>query len=272
MPPPDHRLRRNGTSLPADQGYWHRQGRSGMVCEKRRNALKPATTMFVRFREAGHRLQVSLAETRRLDGRVRQDHVASLGSIRIPPMPTDRLAYWTRLHERLATLANRIDQDAYGAILAAIHARIPMPTPDDQQAVRRENARAEAAVWDGLNDAYAAEIADTKALLASMTRTIADREAAAADVAGKAQAAAERLARAERGEDAGSIGKPMTPKDIAAAIGWKAADIRHAYRLIEIEEIGAHDALMADILKRRERAEKAAARAILRKRRSPPSR
>jgi hypothetical protein len=40
--------------------------------------------MFTRFRQAGHRLQVSLVETRRADGRVRHEHVASLGSIRDP--------------------------------------------------------------------------------------------------------------------------------------------------------------------------------------------
>jgi hypothetical protein len=183
------------------------------------------------------------------------------------PTPADRLVFWTRLHERLATLANRIDRDAQGAILAALHARIPMPTPDDQRAVQRENAQADATIWEGLNGAYAAEIADTKALIATLTRTVADREAEAAKTADKAQAAAERLAKAERGEDAGSIGKPMTHKEIAAAIGWTASHQRHAERLIEIEEIGAHDALIADIMKRRERAEKAAARAILRKRR-----
>jgi|SRR5262244_2412646 len=40
--------------------------------------------MFVRFRDAGRRLQVSLVETRRADGKVRHEHIASLGSIVMP--------------------------------------------------------------------------------------------------------------------------------------------------------------------------------------------
>jgi hypothetical protein len=222
--------------------------------------------MFVRFREARQRLQVSLVETRRIGGRVRHDHVASLGSIRIPPLPADRLAFWTKLHQRLATLANRIDSEAHGAVLGAVHARIPMPTPDDQRAVQLENARGDASFWETLSDAQSAAIEDSKTLLAAMTRTIAEREAAAAKALDKARDAAERLARVERGEDASGIGRPLTHKDMIAAMGWKPGDIRHAARLSEIEELGAHDDLMADIMKRRGQVEKVAVRAVLRRR------
>ena len=37
--------------------------------------------MFVRFRKSLRRLDVSLAETRRVGGKVRQEHVASLGKL-----------------------------------------------------------------------------------------------------------------------------------------------------------------------------------------------
>src|SRR4051812_27173608 len=43
-----------------------------------------ATTMFVRFRERQERLQVSVVQARRVDGKVRHEHVASFGSV---PMP-----------------------------------------------------------------------------------------------------------------------------------------------------------------------------------------
>jgi hypothetical protein len=99
-----------------------------------------------------------------------------------------------------------------------------------------------------------------------MTRTIAEREAAAAKALDKARDAAERLARVERGEDASGIGRPLTHKDMIAAMGWKPGDIRHAARLSEIEELGAHDDLMADIMKRRGQVEKVAVRAVLRRR------
>ncbi len=100
--------------------------------------------MFTRFRETARCLQVSLVETHRTGGRVRHSHVAGLGSIGVSPSPADRIAFWTKLHQRLAALANRIDGATHGVILAAVHARIPMPTPDDQRAVQIENARADA--------------------------------------------------------------------------------------------------------------------------------
>jgi hypothetical protein len=37
--------------------------------------------MFVRFRQTAQRLQASLVETRRIDGKVRHEHIAGLGSV-----------------------------------------------------------------------------------------------------------------------------------------------------------------------------------------------
>ena len=67
--------------------------------------------MFVRFRQAGHKLQASLIETRRVDGKVRHEHIAGLGSIILPPSVTERITFWQRLHDRLAKLANRVDPE-----------------------------------------------------------------------------------------------------------------------------------------------------------------
>jgi hypothetical protein len=41
--------------------------------------------MLVRFRETAAGLQGSLVETRRIDGKVRYEHVASLGSVPASP-------------------------------------------------------------------------------------------------------------------------------------------------------------------------------------------
>src|SRR5499426_3010843 len=41
-------------------------------------------------------------ETRRVGGKVRHEHVAGLGSIETPPSVDARLAFWVRLHQRLA--------------------------------------------------------------------------------------------------------------------------------------------------------------------------
>lgn len=80
--------------------------------------------MFTRFRETGRRLQVSLIETHRLEGRVRHTHVASLGSIAVAMSPADRATFWTKLHQRLAELSNRVIGETHAAILGAVHARM----------------------------------------------------------------------------------------------------------------------------------------------------
>jgi hypothetical protein len=221
--------------------------------------------MFTRFRKTAHRLQVSLVETQRSGGTVRHGHVASLGSIGISPTPASRIAFWTKLHQRLATLANRIDSQSRGRVLAAVHARIPMPTPDDQRAVQLENAKADACFWATISDAQADQITSLKGIAASAAQRAAKRERATSDAADRARQAAERLARVERGEDVGSIGKPMTRSDLIKALGLKPADLRDCIRVAEIGE-GGHDDLMAEIIKRQEQATRAASRAVLKRR------
>jgi hypothetical protein len=89
--------------------------------------------MFARFRENPRRLQVSVVETRRISpARVRHEHVASLGSIALPLTVAGRIEFWRRLHERLVRLSNRIDSRAQGKLLGAVHARIPMVTPENR--------------------------------------------------------------------------------------------------------------------------------------------
>jgi len=54
--------------------------------------------MFVRFRETERRLALSIVETHRLDGKVKHERVASLGSIETPLTIGVRIAFWRRLH------------------------------------------------------------------------------------------------------------------------------------------------------------------------------
>jgi hypothetical protein len=70
--------------------------------------------MLVRFRETAAGLQGSLVETRRIDGKVRYEHLASLGSVPASPSVADRIAFWRRVYETLAELANRIDAETQG--------------------------------------------------------------------------------------------------------------------------------------------------------------
>jgi hypothetical protein len=222
--------------------------------------------MFTRFRQTARRLQVSLVETRRSGGQVRHSHVASLGAIRVSPSAADRIAFWTKLHQRLATLANRIDSKTHSTILTAVHARIPMPTPDDQRAVQLENAKADAHFWEAVRDMHAGTAESSKALVARLARNIADSETAAVEAANKTQAATERLAKIERGEDAGGFGKAFIRENLIAALGWKPSDISHAARLAAIDELGGWDDMMAEVMKRHRQTEKAASRAVLKRR------
>jgi hypothetical protein len=215
--------------------------------------------MFVRFRDTPRRLQVSLVATRRDGGRVRHDHLASLGSVPAVPSPDDRITFWTRLHQRLGALSNRIDPAQAGSILAAIHARIPMPTPLERQALQIERARADAQFWESVSAAYADDIEGHRELLATTQRAIAARETKAAEVAAKAQAARDRLARAEQGEDVGTS-RPLTRADLRRII--PPADQRDAARVAEVADVIGVEAIAAAAVKAQERARKRVIRTL----------
>ena len=90
--------------------------------------------MLVHFRETPYGLAMSLVESRRENGKVRHEHLASLGSIETPPSVAARIEGWRRLHERLDQLSNRLDAEMRGKVMDAVHVRVPMVTPDEQRA------------------------------------------------------------------------------------------------------------------------------------------
>jgi hypothetical protein len=150
--------------------------------------------MFVRFRTTTSKLQVSLIATRRSAGKVRHEHIASLGSAAIASSPSDRIVFWTRLRARLA---DRLDAEAQSAILAAVHARIPMPTQDEHHAEQLARARADAMFWETLHGLHTARIEDGRALQAHGKLMIAEGEAEARKVAEILAASRARLVRAQ---------------------------------------------------------------------------
>ena len=171
--------------------------------------------MFVRFRQNMSRLQASLVETRRTDGKVRHEHVASFGSVEWPPSVEARIAFWQRLHERLAKLSNRVDATAQAKILGAIHARIPMVTVDERRAQQIENAKANERFWSGFYDMHTETVDGNKGLVTTAERAIAQGQADARTAAEHRDAAKRTREALERGEDVppGSD-KPLTPKDV----------------------------------------------------------
>jgi hypothetical protein len=129
--------------------------------------------MFVRFHESGRRLHLSLVETRRTDGKVRSEHVASLGSLELPQTILGRLTFWQKLHARLARLSNRLNGEAQGKVLTAVHACVPMVTVDEQRVLQLENAKADAAFWQGRHDTQAGTVKGQKELAATVAEAIA---------------------------------------------------------------------------------------------------
>lgn len=190
--------------------------------------------MFVRFRASKRRLDVSLIEPGRRDGKPRHEHIASLGSIPQPPSVADRFSFWRKLYERLANLSNRIDAKTYARVLGLIHARIPMATAEEQRSVQLANAEAEARNWEAIAGVFAADADDSKRLVATVEQTVADKRSAAKAAAEVANAAKDRIARIERGESvSGGLGKP---KEIAGALieaGFTKAELRRMRRSAE---------------------------------------
>jgi hypothetical protein len=129
--------------------------------------------MFVRFRRRRTRLLVSLVATRRVDGKPRAEHIASLGSIAQPADVIDRARFWQALHARLAALANRLPDPT--PAYAAIQARIPLPTPDEQRAAMLEAAEADAKLWESLRDMHQSTADDHKRLASTGQSTMREK-------------------------------------------------------------------------------------------------
>jgi hypothetical protein len=224
--------------------------------------------MFVRFRQqASNRVSVSIVHSQRDGGRLKHDHIAVLGSVEMPPSVADRIAFWQRVNERLATLSNRIDATAQAKIRGAIHQRIPMPTTDGRRALQRENFEAEERLWDGMHGMHAENVENLKALAATIEKQIADGQTAMAKTAEARDAAKEKRARLDSGEDVhGGLGKCVTEEDLIKALGLSPTDVRHMQRLAELRENSEWEEFMDEVMKRNRSAEKAALRAVLRRR------
>jgi hypothetical protein len=164
--------------------------------------------MFVHFRQQGNRLQASIMRTQHIAGNVRAEHIASLGSVDADVSVRERLAFWAKLPERLARLGNRVGPDDHAKIYAALHARIPMVTPDEQRAIQEENAKNDERFWDTTRDLNASHIEGHKALIALAEKKIAEMEPEVAKAAERVEVARSRLEKLKRGEDvAGGLGK-----------------------------------------------------------------
>ena len=126
-----------------------------------------------------YRLQVSIVETRRCDGSVKQEHVARLGAIdghMLPAffsVPQDanwqrasarvRFAFWKGVYERLAHLSNRLDAGTAERLVQQIRERIPMPTVAESASIALWQAEEEVAACRILKRHFAMHEADLRA-------------------------------------------------------------------------------------------------------------
>lgn len=222
--------------------------------------------MFVRFRPTARRLQVSLVETRRVEGKVRHEHIGALGSIETPQSVEGRIAFWQRLHERLAKLGNRVDPTTQGKVLGDVHARIPMVTLDQQRALQLERAEADERFWGGLRDMHQEQVEGHGQLVATADAAIAHGKAAAGAAAAKATAAKDRVERLKRGDDVpGGIGKAFTREDFERICRENGIDPEHCVRVNDICNALGFETLMKVITTEKDRAERAAVRALHRR-------
>jgi hypothetical protein len=195
--------------------------------------------MHIRARLHRRRIQISLVDTRRVQGKVRQEHVASLGSVPPDMTPADRLAFWTQVHPRLARLDNRLDQAALAKVMGELHAKVPMVAIGDPglTAGKIEIAEHNAGLWTKVREHTLATVEDQRALVAKLTTKIAESEKLAADAAGFAAADRDKVERLKAGEDV-DIGKKVDFRAELLKAGFTEADLRHAKRLNAVIEAG----------------------------------
>src|SRR5579871_4668575 len=95
--------------------------------------------MFVRARQVRNRMQLSIVENRRLDGKVVQEHIAGQGSVKVPASVAERVDFRTSLNDRLGKLDDRIGEAERSSIFEDVQAKVPMPTKRqaDARALKR---------------------------------------------------------------------------------------------------------------------------------------
>jgi hypothetical protein len=84
-----------------------------------------------------------------------------------------RVAFWAKIHDRLAALGNRIGADEHAKILGALHGRIPMVTPENIRAVQEESFADDERFWDTMRDMNASHIEGLKGHIALAESKIA---------------------------------------------------------------------------------------------------
>jgi hypothetical protein len=187
--------------------------------------------MFVRFRQSKSksRLYVSIVRARRLNGTVRQEHVASLGAVGVDPFVRpaeyfggnirfrvvttgqsfetqqeaeacakvrsirERKWVWESLHDHLGRLG--LDSDVAAKLMTAVHERVPMPTMEEMGSAELFEAQHDAAFWESMYRTSLKQVESYKGMIAAAQRNLAEEEEQAKREAENAERAKAKIAR-----------------------------------------------------------------------------
>ena len=193
--------------------------------------------MFIRFRRQANRLQASLVQSRRASGRVHAEHIGALGSVDADVSLRSRVAFWAKIHDRLAALGNRVGADEHPKILGALNTRIPMVTPDEVHAVQEESFKDDERFWDAMRDLSAASVEENKSLIAGLEAKIAALEPEVAKAGEKVEVARTKLAKLKRGEAVtGGLGKRLDLRAVIKPAGITPRMLRRMLLFADMSE------------------------------------
>jgi hypothetical protein len=171
--------------------------------------------MHIRSRLQHHRLQISLVQTRRINGKVRQEHIATLGSVPPDMTAADRVAFWTKVHPRLNRLSDLLNPAILAKVLGELHAKVPMVAIGDTSLAAHKIGIAEhnANIWTAIWDNTLADMDGKRKLIAKFSAAVAQLEKLASDAAGYAEQDRAKVQRLKAGEDV-DVGKALEVVDI----------------------------------------------------------
>ncbi len=161
--------------------------------------LKPRCRWRIGGEEAlaPYRLKVVLVENKRVNGKVKQETIAVLGSIEATWLPEfwegidkekaaklktdrwelyslrERFAFWKIANRRLKKLSNRLGPDAKRIRMAA-HARVPYPMEAGKKRLELLEAKKDFDSWRDLIKIYEGRIASHKKIIKSVEQEIAE--------------------------------------------------------------------------------------------------
>lgn len=165
-----------------------------------------------------YRLNIAMAENRRADGTVRQEHIAQLGSIEAAWLPEfwegidpdlaakiqtkdwelrslrARTAFWQEANQRLKRLTNRLGPDLKRIRMTA-HARVPWPMEAEREKLELLEAKRDFDEAKGGVESVQRMVETGKKVIKKAQESLAETEALARFEVRQAASAAAKLAK-----------------------------------------------------------------------------